>query len=70
MPQLHPIRAGLTMVPNVPWHRAPRREGAPAGPATFFYMPVRAVLPYDTCFIYSYILDILCYTYNVVMLQE
>jgi len=21
-------RAGLTMVPNVPWHRAPRRKGA------------------------------------------
>jgi len=21
--------AGLTMVPNVPWHRAPRRKGAP-----------------------------------------
>jgi len=62
-------RAGLTMVPNVPWHRAPRREGAPAGPARFF-MPVRAVLPYDTCFLYSYILYILCYTNNDVMLQE
>ena len=22
-------RAGLTMVPNVPWHRAPRRKGPP-----------------------------------------
>ena len=26
------LRAGLTMVPNVPWHRAPRREGPPARP--------------------------------------
>ena len=24
------IRAGLTMVPNVPWHRAPRCKGPPA----------------------------------------
>jgi len=23
------VRAGLTMVPNVPWHRAPRRKGPP-----------------------------------------
>ena len=28
-------RAGLTMVPNVPWHRAPRRKGAPAPPRKF-----------------------------------
>ena len=28
-------RAGLTMVPNVPWHRAPRRKGPPA-PQFFF----------------------------------
>jgi len=30
-------RAGLTMVPNVPWHRAPRREGAPRQPGHVFY---------------------------------
>jgi len=29
-------RAGLTVVPNVPWHRAPRRKGAPAPPRKFF----------------------------------
>ena len=28
-------RAGLTMVPNVPWHRAPRRKGAPEPPRKF-----------------------------------
>ena len=29
-------RAGLTMVPNVPWHRAPRRKGAPLATKKFF----------------------------------
>ena len=30
-------RAGLTVVPNVPWHRAPRRKGAPAPPRKIFF---------------------------------
>ena len=30
------VRAGLTMVPNVPWHRAPRRKGPPAPRKNFF----------------------------------
>ena len=31
-----PHRAGLTMVPNVSWHRAPRRKGPPAPRKKFF----------------------------------
>jgi len=48
--------------------RAMAQGPPPARPR--FFMPVRAILPYDTCFLYSYILYILCYTNNDVMLQE